>query len=70
MFDGIAVENAAEKPQLGNVGLPFADGSYSRDVSTADLGIAAGTTSLPALNALLTVTESLEVNPVVHVPVV
>jgi len=51
LFDGIAVENDAEKPQLGNVEPVFADGSYSIDVSTEVARIAAGTTSEPAEKA-------------------
>jgi hypothetical protein len=51
LFDGIAVENDAENPQLGNVEPVFADGSYSRDVSTEVARIAAGTTSEPRANA-------------------
>jgi hypothetical protein len=50
LFAGIAVENDAEKPQLGNVDPVFADGLYSNDVSTEVARIAAGFISLPAVN--------------------
>jgi hypothetical protein len=65
-LDGTAVENVAEKPHRGKVAPVAADGSYSTEVSILVRRMAAGTTSDPATNAELTVTESPAVQSVVH----
>ena len=58
LFDGIAVEYDAEKPQLGKVAPVTASGDYSAEVSTEAARIAAGTTSPAGTNSALIVNAS------------